>query len=153
MTEETQHDLARSAAALIVTVTELRKVIVQVGDRLDVLSKRADRQRFGLALTGVGLIADLVLSVFMLVAFKDQAATSVELETLFSQQEIIRGDAVCPILSYLIGGYDPGSRTSGPDRQAAEQNVAEQRHVYTDVLHCVTPLVPPRSDLVTKPVR
>lgn len=151
MTDPAQQSLARTAAALIVTVEELRKVVVQVGGRLDDLGKRADRQRLGLTMSGVGLTACLVLSILMLVAFQRQSAASEELSTLFAQQEVIRGDAVCPILAYLIGGYDPDSRAAGEARQAAEANVAEQRRVYTDVLHCVTPLVPPRSDLVTKP--
>lgn len=106
----------------------------------------------GAAAFAVVLSALVLVGYFKLVTlFEQQAQTSARLEVIIEQQDVIRRDAVCLILSYLVGGYDPSSRAPGAARETAEENLAAQRHVYSDVLRCATPLVPPRGDLVTKP--
>lgn len=81
-----------------------------------------------------------------------QAQTTARLEKIVSQQEVIRNQVLCPLFRVLLGGYQPETRAPGPDRDKYETAFAEMRDQYS-VLQCVGDLVPPRSDLVTRPPR
>lgn len=54
-----------------------------------------------------------------------------------------RIDGLCPILSLVVGGADPNTRSPGPDRDQYIAAVEVMRKAYGD-LGCTTPFVPPR---------
>lgn len=134
MPDQTDRNLAASAAALIVTVDELRKVLVQVGDRLDVLSKRADRQRFWTAATGIGLAADMALTVFMFVSFNHQATTNAQLAALIQEQAMtsarlstVVDKSLCPLYRIFVDSYNPNSPA------AKTQGLAQYTATFDDI--------------------
>lgn len=134
MSEPVDQDLAASAATLIVTVDELRKVLLRVGDRLDALSKRADRQRAWTAATALGLMADMALTVFMFVSFNHQATTNTQLAALIEQQAAtsarlngVVNDALCPLYKLIVDSYNPNSLA------AKTQGIAQYNASFNEI--------------------
>lgn len=150
MTEETRRQaLADSAAELITTVDELRKVVEPVGKSLKDLSNRADRTEHVLRLAFFGLAVDLILSVVVLILFIQTSATAARNTETNARLTALVNDAYCPMLSVFLGSYDPSTRSPGVGRQAYEDAYSTFRRIWVNPLHCTTALVPPRNDLVT----
>lgn len=165
MTEETQQGLAASAAALILTVDELRKVLAQVSERLETLSKRtdqqskrvdqqgerADRQRTWTALTAMGLAADMALTVFMFVSFDHQATTNGQLATLIERQaatssrlSVVVNDALCPLYHVFVRSYSPDSLDAQREGLAAYNATFDDIKKQYRALDCdPAPTAPP----------
>jgi hypothetical protein len=129
-TDDSRRELAATATELSSKVGELRTSIDQLGRR----TGRAERF---IALIGVSLILDVLLTVIVSVLIFNQHSTSA------------RVDNVCQLYGFVVGSYAPQTRSPGDDREAYEQAFTAMRAGY-DALGCTAPLVPPRT-VATKP--
>lgn len=88
------------------------------------------------------LVAGLLLVVALVALLGYVAARA---EQTARETDELRGQVLCPLYGLILGGYDPESRAEGEARRKYEETFAVIRDGY-GVLHCTTPLVPPRSN-------
>lgn len=131
-------DLKRRAEALDDDVKRLTAAV----DRLDGRMDRSDRDRRWFV-TAIVVVAIIVCGVGY-VAFRAEQ-TSRALAQTAREQETIRNDVLCPLYGLILGGYNPESRPEGDARRKYEDTFVIIRQSY-GVLHCTSPLVPPRAN-------
>lgn len=128
-----ENELAGEAKTLSRRVAELRDAVTNLDDRLGRNEK---------VLRVVALITVLV---FILAAGLGWGYARIN--GILADNEIIRTQVNCPSLATSLGSYNPYTRHAGVDRQVYEDSIDQMRYAYTNLLHCSTPLVPPRIDL------
>lgn len=114
----------------------------ELAERVDELHESIDTQNKRNAFKIKVMASVVVLLVILVAGFGWVARRDHEL----------RSGVLCPMYRVWLGSYQPETRTPGPDREKYEQTFTEMRKQYA-VLQCIGDLVPPRSDLVTKPAK
>lgn len=69
---------------------------------------------------------------------------------LIANQEVIKGQVLCPMYKIFLGSYQPETRTPGADRDKYEAAFKDMWTQY-GALNCTGALVPPRYDLPHPP--
>lgn len=124
-------ELKRQTRALDDDVRGLASKVGGLGDRLN----KIDRDKRWIVACLLGIVVLIALVAF--VAFRA--------EKTGRDQEELRNQVLCPLYGLILGGYDPQSRAEGDARRKYEESFTVIREGYA-VLHCTSPLVPPRSD-------
>jgi len=118
-------------AELSANAVTLARSVATLNDSINGLMRRTARSERAIAMTVIGLLLDVALTVVAAYLVWGQYATQ------------NRVDSVCPLYGYILGSYNPSTRNAGPDRDAYNESFSEMRAGYIN-LQCTSPIVPPR---------
>lgn len=123
---------AHSPTPLSLQAQTLADEVIGLRKAADALSTRTTRHGWALALTTVGLVIDVGLSIFAFVILHTQSATAAQLQTqqhqIISQQaqtENTRRIVLCPLFTVFLAGDTPQARAAYP------QGVTAYDHAVT----------------------
>lgn len=142
MNDEALTELASRASELADEVGKLRIAT-------DSLTRRTLRSEKVIAITVVGLVLDIMLSLAVMWAYHVQAEQSDQLAANQEQARKVRDDALCPLFSLILGTYDPTTRP--PAARKSYEDAYNQMHTIYTNLACTTPIIPPRTDQPAPP--
>lgn len=150
MTPE-ESDSRRSLAVVAVELAAEVAVLAKASkDQADALEKLAGEVKHKAGKTTVKIRWMVALVALCLILSGAVLVGYVRIRDLVENQEVVKGQVLCPMYKVFLGSYQPETRTPGPDRDKYEAAFTDMWTQY-GALNCTGALVPPRYDLPHPP--
>lgn len=150
MTPE-ESDPRRTLAAVAMELAGDVAVLAKASkDQADALEKLAGEVKHKTGKTTVKIRWMVALVALCLILSGAVLVGYVRIRDLVENQEVVKGQVLCPMYKIFLGSYQPETRTPGPDRDKYEATFKDMWTQY-GALNCTGALVPPRYDLPHPP--